>query len=146
MYRIPVPVCLVIVLMAAASAASRLHAHHAFAAEFDATKQVKLVGTVVQMEWVNPHAWLTIDVREADDPNQIGQWGLEFGPPNILFRQGWRKNMLLPGMKITATGSLAKDGRKVANAARITLPDGKSLNPQNEIRQSSPAPETPQAR
>lgn len=120
MKRIILPAGLVLAL---AVTAARIDAHHAFAAEFDAEKKVTLVGTVVQMEWVNPHAWLTIDVPDKDGKSD--RWSLEFGPPNQLFRRGWRKTSLMPGMKVTATGYLAKDGRKVANADQVTLPDGK---------------------
>ncbi len=120
MYRIVLAAGLTLALLAAVA---RIEAHHAFAAEFDAEKKVTLVGSVVQMEWVNPHAWLTIDVAEPQE--QVGRWQLEFGPPNQLFRRGWRKSSLMPGMNVSATGFLAKDGRKVANADKVTLPDGK---------------------
>ena len=120
MHRILVAASLALALMATAA---RIRAHPAFAAEFDAEKKVTLVGTVVQMEWVNPHAWLTIDV--PDTAGKADRWQLEFGPPNQLFRRGWRKTSLMPGMKVTATGFLAKDGRKVANADKVTLPNGK---------------------
>jgi len=114
---ISLSVCVVALLWVVA----RPQAHHAFAAEFDAEKKVTLEGTVVQMEWVNPHAWLTIDVPKD---GTVEQWQLEFGPPNALFRRGWRKNSLLADMKIKATAFLSKDGRKVANADKVTLPDG----------------------
>src|SRR5258706_11660418 len=91
--------------LAVAATAARIEAHHAFAAEFNSEKRVTLVGTVVSMEWVNPHAWLTLDVVEPKA--DAGRWGLEFGPPNQLFRRGWRKSSLLEGMKVTATGFLA---------------------------------------
>ncbi len=120
MKRIVLSACLALAL---AATAVRIQAHHAFAAEFDAEKKVTLVGTVVVMEWVNPHAWLTIDVPDA--AGKADRWQLEFGPPNALFRRGWRKSSLMPGMKVTATAFLAKDGRKVANADKVTLPDGK---------------------
>lgn len=119
MSRIVLAVCLAVALVLAVA---RIEAHHAFAAEFDAEKKVTLVGTVVQMEWVNPHSWLTLDVPNTD--GKVEQWSLEFGPPNALFRRGWRKSSLLTGMKVTATGFVAKDGRKVANADKVTLPDG----------------------
>jgi hypothetical protein len=106
-------------------AVERPEAHHAFAAEFDPSKKVTLQGTVVRMEWVNPHAWLTVNV--TTEAGKVEEWALEFGPPNALFRRGWRKNSLLPGMKITATAYLAKDGRKIANADKVTLPDGSTF-------------------
>ena len=120
MKRIVLSACLA---LAIAATAVRIQAHHAFAAEFDAEKKVTLVGTVVLMEWVNPHAWLTIDVPDA--AGKADRWQLEFGPPNALFRRGWRKSSLAPGMKVTASAFLAKDGRKVANADKVTLPDGR---------------------
>ena len=100
-------------------------AHHAFSAEFDANKPVTLEGTVAKMEWLNPHAWLWIDVADAD--GTVQQWGIEFGPPNALFRRGWRKSSVPFGAHVTVTGYLAKDGRPVANANRVTLPDGRTL-------------------
>ena len=103
----------------------RAAAHHAFAAEFDATKKVTLKGTIVKMEWVNPHAWLWIDVKGQD--GHVEHWALEFGPPNALFRRGWSKSSLPPGAPVTATGYLAKDGRTVANADQVALPDGRTL-------------------
>ena len=121
MIRIIGGACVALML---ALAAGRIEAHHAFAAEFDAEKKVTLVGTVVMMEWVNPHSWLTMDAT-ADGGTEVARWSLEFGPPNALFRRGWRKTSLMPGMKVTATGFLAKDGRKVANADKVTLPDGR---------------------
>ena len=105
--------------------AGRVAAHHAFAAEFDANKKITLEGSISKMEWVNPHAWLWIDVKGKD--GKIEKWALEFGPPNALFRRGWRKNSLPAGAKVVAVGYLAKDGRKVANADQVTLPDGRTL-------------------
>src|SRR5947208_12810471 len=119
MKRILLPACLAVARLLTGA---RTYAHHAFAAEFDAEKKVTLAGSVVQMEWVNPHSWLTLDV--PNDKGDTDRWQLEFGPPNALFRRGWRKSSLMPGMKVTATGFLAKDGRKVANADKVTLPDG----------------------
>jgi len=119
MKRIVLAACIAVGL---STMAVRVQAHHAFAAEFDAEKKVTLAGTVVLMEWVNPHAWLTLDV--PDTAGKADRWQLEFGPPNALFRRGWRKSSLTPGMKVTATAFLAKDGRKVANADKVTLPDG----------------------
>ncbi len=100
-------------------------AHHAFSAEFDATKPVALEGTIAKMEWLNPHAWLWIDVTDAD--GTVQRWGIEFGPPNALFRRGWRKSSVPIGGRVTVTGYLANDGRPIANANRVTLPDGRTL-------------------
>jgi hypothetical protein len=101
-------------------------AHHAFAAEFDGSKPVNIEGKVVQMEWVSPHAWLTIEVVNKEGKTE--NWMLEFGPPNILFRSGYRKSSLTPGMVVKVTGSRAKDGRTVASVNTITFPDGKTLS------------------
>ena len=101
------------------------YAHHAFSAEFDASQPVTLEGTIAKMEWVNPHAWMWIDV--ANDDGTVDEWALEFGPPNALFRRGWTKSSVPIGESVSVTGFLAKDGRKVANANQVTLPDGRSL-------------------
>ena len=100
-------------------------AHHAFSAEFDASQPITLEGTIAKMEWVNPHAWLWIDV--TNDDGSVDAWALEFGPPNALFRRGWTKSSVPVGESVTATGFLAKDGRKVVNANQVTLPDGRQL-------------------
>lgn len=101
------------------------YAHHAFSAEFDANQPVTLEGTIAKMEWVNPHAWMWIDV--ANDDGSVDEWALEFGPPNALFRRGWTKSSVPIGESVQVTGFLAKDGRKVANANQVTLPDGRKL-------------------
>jgi len=105
--------------------ADRSDAHHAFAAEFDIKRVVKLEGTVVLMEWVNPHAWLTIDVQSPAGTTE--QWSVEFGPPNMLFRKGFRRDSFLPKMKVTVVGFGATDGRRVLNLDTVTLPDGRTM-------------------
>jgi hypothetical protein len=105
--------------------AGATYAHHAFSAEFDSNQPVTLEGTIAKMEWVNPHAWMWIDVPNED--GTVEEWALEFGPPNALFRRGWTKSSVPIGENVTVTGFLAKDGRKVANAHQVTLPDGRSL-------------------
>ena len=105
--------------------AGAAYAHHAFSAEFDASKPVTLEGTIAKMEWVNPHAWMWIDVE--NDDGTVDEWALEFGPPNALFRRGWTKSSVPIGESVKVSGFLAKDGRKVANANEVTLPDGRSL-------------------
>ena len=102
-----------------------LSAHHAFAAEFDATKQVKFEATVTKMEWTNPHVWIHVDVKKPD--GTLEAWAFEAGTPNVLFRRGFTKNSLLPGTKIVLDGYRAKDGSRRANGRDVTLPDGRKL-------------------
>src|ERR1700732_3841758 len=100
-------------------------AHHAFAAEFDAKKPLQLKGTVTKMEWINPHAWIHIDVKKPD--GTVESWMIEGGTPNTLLRRGFTKNSLLPGTEIAVDGYQAKDGSHRANGRDLTLPDGKQL-------------------
>ena len=109
-------------------------AHHSFAAEFDAEKPVTLKGSVVKWEMVNPHGWITVDVTGPG--GEKVRWMVETSNPNGLMRLGWTKNSLKPGDQITVEAYRAKDGSNTANAARVTLADGRSvfagssLNPQ----------------
>ena len=102
-------------------------AHHAFAAEFDASKPVKFAkATVTRMEWVNPHVWIHIDVPAAD--GKVEKWAIEAGTPNVLFRRGFTKNDLLPGTVIVVDGYRAKDHTlKRANGRDVTFPDGRKF-------------------
>jgi hypothetical protein len=100
-------------------------AHHSFAAEYDATKPVKFTGTVTQMEWINPHAWIHMDVKQPD--GKVVNWMVEAGAPNALLRRGFNKQSLLPGTVITVEGYQAKDGALRANGRDITYLDGKKL-------------------
>jgi hypothetical protein len=100
-------------------------AHHAFAAEFDAAKPVKFKGTVTKMEWINPHAWIHIDVKGED--GKVTPWMIEAAAPNALLRRGWTKNSLLAGTEIVVEGFQAKDGANRANGSIITFTDGKKL-------------------
>ena len=99
-------------------------AHHSFAAEFDAQKPITLKGTVVRWEMINPHGWITMKVPAA---NGAMEWMIETSNPNGLMRLGWRKDSLKAGDEITVEGYLAKDGSSTANAARITLADGRKV-------------------
>ncbi len=99
--------------------------HHAFAAEFDANKPVTLRGTVTDMEWINPHAWIHLEVTE--DNGTVTKWMVEGGSPNILARRGFTKNSLPKGTKVVIQGYLAKDGSRRANGGSISLPDGTKL-------------------
>ena len=100
-------------------------AHHAFSAEFDTEKPIKFKGTVTKMEWINPHAWIHIDVK--DDKGNTTEWMIEAGAPNGLLRRGFTKNSLLPGTDIVVEGWQAKDGSNRANGSNITLPNGQKL-------------------
>ena len=100
-------------------------AHQAFAAEFDAKRPINVRGVVTKMEWINPHAWIHIDVKGAD--GKTTEWMIEAGAPNGLLRRGFTKNSLLPGTDIVVEGWQAKDGSMRANGSNITLPDGKKL-------------------
>ena len=106
-------------------AAASVSAHHAFAAEFDKDKPVTLKGTVTKMEWINPHAWIYIDVKNTD--GSVTNWMVEAGAPNALLRRGWTKASLLPGTEILVEGYQAKDGANRANGRDITFKDGKKL-------------------
>ena len=99
--------------------------HHAFAAEFDAKKPVKLQGTVTKMEWINPHAWIHIDVKNAD--GTVTNWMIEGGTPNTLLRRGFTKDSLAVGTEVIVDGYQAKDGSNRANGRDITFTDGRKL-------------------
>jgi hypothetical protein len=100
-------------------------AHHAFAAEFDAKKEVKFKATVTRMEWTNPHVWIHVDVKQPD--GSVEKWAIEAGTPNVLYRRGFTKESLLPGTQILVDGYRAKDGTHRANGRDLTLPDGRTL-------------------
>jgi len=100
-------------------------AHHAFAAEFDAKKPVKLQGKVVKVEWINPHAWIHIDAKNTDGTNT--EWMVEAGTPNTLFRRGLTKDSLPVGTEIVVDGYQAKDGSLRCNGRDLTFPDGRKL-------------------
>ena len=99
-------------------AAVPMVAHHSFAAEFDASKPIKLTGTVTKIEWMNPHAYFYIDVVED---GKTTNWALEMGSPNGLMRQGWTRNSMKIGDQVTVEGSRAKDGSFVGNARSVTM-------------------------
>jgi hypothetical protein len=109
----------------AAAAALPVLAHHSFAAEFDASKPVKLEGVVTKMEWINPHSWIHMDVTTSS--GEVQHWMVEGGAPNALLRRGWTKNSLPAGSKIMVQGFQAKDGSMRANGRDITFADGSKL-------------------
>ena len=102
-----------------------LAAHHAFAAEFDVNKPVKLRGTVVKVEMVNPHSWIHVAVKNPDGTST--EWMIEGGSPNALIRHGFTKSSLPAGTEIIFEGYQAKDGSPRANGRDITFPDGKKI-------------------
>jgi len=119
--NLSIVVAVVVLLLAAVP----VWAHHAFTAEFDRNKPVKFRGTVTKMEWINPHAWLHMDVK-SDDGKTV-KWMIEAAAPNALLRRGWTKNSLPPGTDIIVEGFQAKDGSTRANGSIITFTDGRKL-------------------
>ena len=106
-------------------AARPLVAHHAFAAEFDSKRPIKLKGTVVRMEWINPHSWIHIDVKRPN--GKVERWMIEGGPPNALYRRGFTRDSLPTGIEIIVEGFQAKDGSMRGNGRDITFADGRKL-------------------
>jgi len=104
---------------------SSVSAHHAFAAEFDANKPVNFKGTITRMEWVNPHAWLHVAVKTP--AGAVENWAIEAGTPNVLFRRGFTRDTLKPGLEIVVDGYRAKDGSRRANGRDLTFADGRKL-------------------
>ena len=112
-------------LLAMFAAGATLAAHHSFAAEFDGSKPVTLKGTVTQMEWTNPHAWLHIDVKGP--AGKTVTWMIEGGAPNALLRRGWNRTSVAVGTAVVVQGYRARDGSNRASGGDLTLPDGKKL-------------------
>lgn len=118
-------------LAAAAVAAAGLacggsaFAHHAFSAEFDADQPITLRGTVTRIEWINPHAWIHIDV--ADDAGNVESWMIEAGSPNTLVRRGMTRDSIPEGTEVVVFGYRHRNGSNAANGRDVTLPDGSKL-------------------
>jgi hypothetical protein len=109
-------------LIAGATAA---HAHHAFAAEFDADRPLDLNGTVTKIKWVNPHSWLYFDVKNVD--GSTTNWGVEFGTPNSLANKGLAKQDVAPGTPVRIQGYRSKNGGAFGYSVTLTLPDGRQV-------------------
>jgi hypothetical protein len=106
------------------ASAQSIVAHHSFSAEFDANKPFKMSGTVTKVEWMNPHTFFYIDVK--DDKGKVTNWAMEMGSPNGLMRAGWTRNTMKVGDVVEVEGSLAKDGSPTGNARSVMM-NGKRL-------------------
>ena len=115
-----------VVMIVVVLAGARLLGHHSFAAEFDATKAIRLTGTLTKIEWTNPHTYFYLDVK--DDSGNIVKWGCESGAPGALSRRGFKRGDLKIGDTIVVDGYRAKDGSNLIDARRVTLPDGRIVS------------------
>jgi hypothetical protein len=124
-YFMKIRVLAVLVAAMSLTSAMPVFAHHSFAAEFDAAKPVNLTGVVTKVEWMNPHTYFYVDVKDPKT-GKVANWACEMGSPNGLTRQGWTRNTLKVGMVVSFEGTQAKDGSPKANARNV-LVDGKKL-------------------
>ena len=115
-----------VVAFCALSAPAGVFAHHGFSVEFDKQSPLTLTGTVTKMEFMNPHIYFYVDVKGKD--GKVANWAFEGGPPNVIYRQGWRKDTLKPGDVVTVKGFRAKDGSHLGACATVTLPDGREIS------------------
>lgn len=102
-----------------------IRAHHSFAAQYDRNKPITLNGSVTKLEWMNPHIYFYMDVKDAS--GAVVKWSVEGGAPNTLYRAGWRRDSLKVGDVVTVEGFLARDGSKLANMSTVQLADGRRI-------------------
>ena len=112
-------------LLLVAVAAGRVAAHHSFAATFDASKAVRVTGTLAKVEWTNPHIYFYVDVK--DEKGTVVRWACESGAPGALSRRGFKRSLLKLGDTLIVDGYQAKNGASLMDARRVTLPDGQIL-------------------
>ena len=126
-----------VVVFALILAAKPVLAHHAFSAEFDQSKPVKVQGSISKLEWTNPHAWIFIDSKGTD--GKVVTWRFEMGAPNALLRAGWSKTDIKPGTEVTVSGFLARSGGSVGNAYQVRLADGRDLFAASSLKDAADA-------
>jgi hypothetical protein len=117
-------------------------AHHAFSTEFDASQPVTLHGTITSVEWINPHAFIHLDVKRDD--GTVEKWMIEAGSPNTLVRRGMTRDSIAPGTEVVVFGYRHRNGSNTANGRDVTLPDGRRLFITSPGTGAPAAPETAQ--
>jgi hypothetical protein len=114
-----------LVIVAVLASAVPVVAHHSLTAEFDTDRTVTLTGSITDMKWSNPHAWLYINVK--DDTGQTQNWAIEFASPNQLYRRGWTRDDLPAGAVVTVNGYPSRDKALRISSIDVKLPDGRTL-------------------